>query len=170
MNKRFILVLGILCLIFWGGKKMTDNGFFVNKFCLPFAYNSMKNGFLRGDSLRCYSVTLDSIWKEGMNKVLLVPPVLSEESLVKADKLLRDHHALYNDSTTLIIFSGSSSSATTFARKYSCSLLPLQGKNEEFVFLNDIGEHILVANVKKEKGRENKPGKFWYILSLETVL
>ncbi|WP_106831548.1 hypothetical protein [Parabacteroides pacaensis] len=170
MNKRFVLVLGILCLIFWGGKKMRDNGFFMNKVCLPFAYNTIKDGFLRGDSLRCYSVTLDSIWKEGMDKVLLVPPVFSDESLMKADKLLRDHPTLYNDSTTLIIFPGNSSSATAFAGKYPCSLLPLHGKNQDFVFLNDIGEHILVANVKKQKGRKNQPGKFWYILSLDRVL
>ena len=168
VNKKFILIIVAICLVLWGGKKLTETEFFMDKVAYPFAHNALKNALFRGNEVRMYSSELDSIWKKDIRKVILMPSKPSETSLVMINRLIKSNQPIYNDSTTFFAYPANSDSEAFVVRQYTFSSLPLKKYLIDMLYLNDIGGQVLIADIRRESGREENPDKYWYLIKLES--
>lgn len=169
MRKKFILALALIALLAWGVKKMMETPTFVEKVAYPLARTTLEKNFFKGNPYRVTSARLDSMWKTGVNKIILVPVALSDSIRQQTTALLKDRPEVYNDSTAFCVFPASSSPASVFVKSCAFPSLPLKGREIEYLFLDKLDGRILVADIVREKRMEDGPAEYWYLVTLEAA-
>lgn len=162
MKKKLIITFVIIAIIL-GVKKFTESNFFVEKMLYSTVQHHTEKKFLDGEALTISSTQLDSIWHEGVNKVLLLPASPTAECSKELESLLTNSTTLYNNTSSFAILPVNNKLSAPLLEQYQIPSFSFRAKEIDFLFLNSNENRVLVANIKREINGD----KYSYIFTID---
>lgn len=162
MKKKLIIIFAIITIIL-GVKKCTESNFFVEKMLYPTLQHHMEKSFLNGETLTFSSTQLDSIWSEGVDKVILLPTFPTEECTKELESLLTNNAAFFNSISSFAILPINNKVSAPILEQHQIPSFTFRSQDNDFLFLNSNANRILIADIKREMIGD----KYSYMLTID---
>lgn len=158
MKKKVLIWLAVVAVVV-GITKFVQSKTFVEGVVIPTAQKHMADRFYKGESFTLFTSQLDSIWKEGISKIMLIPANPSDAYLAMIEKKLNSMPEKQN----VFLIVEKAGDIAAYEEKFGLPVLQSWKCGADFLFLNDKCRNVCVIDIRKD----NSDGKNRYIVSME---
>lgn len=158
MKKKVLIWFAVVAVVI-GVTKFVQSKTFVEGVMIPTAQKHMADRFYKGESFTLFTSQIDSIWKEGISKVVLIPANPSDAYLAMIEKKLNSMQEKQN----VFLIVEKAGDIAVYEEKFGLPVLQSYKCGADFLFLNDESRNVCVVDIRKD----DSDGKNRYILSLE---
>lgn len=158
MKKKVLIWVAVVVVVV-GVAKFVQSKTFVEGVVIPTTQKHMADRFYKGESYTLFSFQLDSIWKEGISKIVLIPANPSDAYLAMIEKKLNSMPEKQN----VFLIVEKAGNVAVYEEKFGLPVLQSGKCGADFLFLNDESRNVCVIDIRKD----DSDGKNRYILSKE---